>query len=896
MLKLKLLLTGIFCLFIVAAQSQVSGVVVNAADNSPLQGASVVVASSKAGAKTDAAGKFSVVAKSGDQLTVSMVGFESSSVTVGDNASLTISLKQSAASLSEVIVSVGSRNTRRTITDAPLPIDIFSAKDLGSTAQATFDKALQYRVPSFNTVQTPVNDASALMDPYEIRNMGPSRTLVLINGKRKNTSALMYIQTSPGVGESGADISAIPTAAIKRVEILRDGASAQYGSDAIAGVMNIILKDKNDAGAVTVNTGITHKGDGETFGMTVNNGGSLGKGGFLNYTVNLQKVGQVSRSGIVDAAGEASDFGATLSEVQAFLKLKPDAGNINGAPKTTAAKFLVNGAVPTGENGEFYFNGAFVYKKVNSYANYRTPYWRPTDYGLLHTPGTPYLGYVPTFDGDLNDYNGTIGLKGEKNGWNSDISFTTGGNTISYMVTNSVNRDLGTRSPTTFRPGGYEFSHHVGNIDISKSVSDAFTVSFGSEFRAETFNILAGDTASYHGRGSDSFAGMKQENSGKSTRFNFGSYLDLAYDFSSDFLVNATVRTEDYSDFGNAFVWKLSSRYKLNDGKATIRGSLSTGFKAPSLHQIYTQIVNYSFVPGQGIQLSGIVNNVSPQAYLLGVKKLSPEKSNNFTLGFGYNPSPRFSMTLDYYNIKVKDRIVLSSRISKGSTPASAPLNAILDQSGVGSVSFMINGINTSTSGLDFVFNYRNSKLGNGNLNWSLAGNYTISNELDKDGGINNPTLIKNAGQSIFNYTQEYLLLSSRPKYKAILGADYTVNKWNINFNNTLFGPTQFRNDGMDQNLKVYFIPKVVTDLGFGYKFSDKVAASFSVLNLLNVTPKWEFRAMNSAGETLLKSAAEVKNQSNLITFNQRYDMVTYDGSHFSQHGTILQASLTVNF
>jgi iron complex outermembrane receptor protein len=781
------------------------------------------------------------------------------------------------------------------MTDTPLPVDILSNKDLRSTGQVSFDKALQYRVPSFNTVQTPVNDATSLLDPYEIRNMGPSRTLILINGKRKNASALTYIQTSPGRGEGGADISAIPQDAIKRVEILRDGASAQYGSDAIAGVMNIILKDKFEYGVATLNTGVTHKGDGAVYGISLNNGANFGEKGFINYTVGLQQVGLSNRPGMVDAAGDAGDFGAKLSDVQSFLAKYPDAGNINGSPATASAKFSVNAGIPISNNTEFYFNAAYVYKKVNSYANYRTPYWRTTDDGLLTPAGQPYIGYVPTFEGDLNDHNATAGFRSEKDGWKSDVSFTTGGNSQLYTVGNSRNRGLGKNSPILFKPGGYEFSHNVGNIDISKSLNDQLSLSFGSEFRSETFNIVAGDTASYAtAPGSDSFPGISAANAKRSNRYNFGAYVGLSYDITPDFLIDGTIRTEKYSDFGNATVWKLSSRYKFADDKVTLRGSFSTGFRAPTLAQSNLQLAQASFVPSQGIQIKGIVNNYSPQAFLLGVSRLKAETSTNFTLGVGLKPSKDFSLTLDYYSIAVDNRIILSSNIAAGSNAASAPLNTILKNNGIVGVSFFVNGLNTITQGIDFVANYKNLALGMGKLGLNVAGNITLRNE--KVGEALTPSLIAASGQSVIDATQEALLLTSRPQFKTIIGADYKIGKSTIYLNSTVFGPTKFRNDGLDSNLSVEFMTKMVTDLSYSLDFSKTVNLTLNVNNIFNVLPEWKLVALNTKGETVLKDAAAVKNNVNAITFNGRYSMVTYDGSHFSQLGRTFAAVLSVRF
>ncbi len=881
-----------------AQTRSVSGTVKDGS-GSGIPGATVKIKGTNKGTSSDGSGMFKLDGvATGAALEISAIGYETQSVSAPESGDVNVTLKESATSLQEVVVSTGSRNSTRTITDSPLPIDIFNASDLRSTGQPTFDKALQYRVPSFNTVQTPVNDATSLLDPYEIRNMGPSRTLILINGKRKNTSALTYIQTSPGRGESGADISAIPTEAIKRVEILRDGASAQYGSDAIAGVMNIILKDRFEYGSVTLNSGITHKGDGGIVGITINNGANFGSKGYINYTVGLSHVGQANRPGVVSAEAEADGdlgFGAPLAAVQSFLKLKPDAGNINGAPETAAAKFSVNGGIPVSENTEFYYTGAYVFKKVNSFANYRTPYWRPTDNGLLTPAGSPYLGYVPTFEGDLNDYNATLGFRSEKSGWKSDVSFTTGGNKQLYTVGNSVNRGLGKNSPILFKPGGYSFSHNVGNIDISKSLSEKINLSVGSEFRAENFTIVAGDTASYAtAPGTDSFPGISAVNAKTSTRYNFGAYAGLGIDVSKDFLIDGTIRMEKYSDFGNAFVWKVSTRYKFANDKVTLRASLSTGFRAPSMAQSNLQLAQASFVPGQGIQTKGIVNNNSPQAFLLGVPKLKAENSLNFTAGLGINPTKNFSATLDFYSIKVDNRIILSSEIAAGTGPQAAALNKILKDNGIVAVSFFVNGINTMTQGLDFVANYKNVSLGKGKLAFNFAGNYTLKNE--KVGEALTPSLIKAAGQSIIDATQEALLLTSRPRYKAILGIDYVVGKTNFNLNNTLFGPTTFRQNGLDANLKTVFDPKVVTDLGANFQLGKSVTLGLNINNIFNIMPKWKFVALNSKGESILKDPKAVFFNTNLLTFNGRYSNVTYDGSHFSQLGTTFAANLNFRF
>ncbi|MES2351083.1 MAG: TonB-dependent receptor, partial [Pseudomonadota bacterium] len=794
--------------------------------------------------------------------------------------------------------------------DTPVPIDIIGARELSKTGQATLDKALQFRVPSFNTVQTPVNDATSLLDPYEIRNMGPSRVLILINGKRKNSSALIYTQTSPGRGESGADISAIPPDAIKRIEVLRDGASAQYGSDAIAGVVNIILKDNAEGGSITARGGVTHESDGKMGGLSLNQGLALGDRGFVNYTVDVSKINLSNRPGKVDAKGEAGDFGADLAtQVQPFLTAHPDAGNINGSPATRAVKAEVNTRYDLSDTTSLYGNAAYINKKVNSFANYRTPYWRPTDYGLLHPAGSPYVGYVPTFVGTLDDYNATGGTKFMLGDWNADVSLTYGGNKQNYEVSNSVNRGMQddylagkikTPSPTRFDAGGVEFYHWVLNGDISKQLTKDVNFYAGTELRHENYETIAGDFASYYGSGADSYAGNSPQNSFPSSRSNYGAYAGATWDISPAFLVDATGRYEKYTDFGSAFVWKTSTRYKINE-QFTLRGSASTGFRAPSLAQIYTQKAQYSFVAGGAIQVSGLVNNVSDAAAALQVPKLKAEKSNNITLGLGFKPDNNTSITLDYYNIKVKDRIVLSTEI-KPTGVATNPLDVQLNKYGIVSASFFVNALTSRTEGIDYVASRKNIPLADGKLTLNLSGNYSLKNE--RDGAVNNPALIAAAGQSVLNPTTEALMFTSRPKFKTIIGADWDYKQLNLSLNNTVFGPTHFRNAGMDENLEVAFKTKTVTDFAVNYNLTPSMTLSFNVNNMFNVTPSWHFNALNSKGQAILDSKAidptyqltPAQIQSNLVTFNGRYSMVTYDGSQFSQLGRTFAASLNYRF
>jgi iron complex outermembrane receptor protein len=812
-----------------------------------------------------------------------------------------------------VVTSTGTRGSNRTVIDTPVPVDILNASELTKTAQASLDKALAFRVPSFNTVQTPVNDATSLLDPYEIRNMGPSRALILINGKRKNSSSLVYTQTSPGRGESGADISAIPQDAIKRVEVLRDGASAQYGSDAIAGVVNFILKDSPTGGSVTARFGKTAQGDGKSKGLTWNQGVALGDQGFINFTVDASQNGLANRSAVLNVQDEVNYWGSDVATVSKFLAKRPDGGHINGSPDTRANKFLINSRYEIANGVNIYANGAYVDKKIDSYANYRTPYWRPTDYGLLHPAGTPYEGYVPGFVGELKDYNATFGTKFDVAGWDSDISVTVGGNDIKYTVTNTVNRAveqkfldgivLPEHGQTRFDAGGSKFTHAVFNADFSKELSKGINAYFGSEIRSEEYSLIAGDRGSYLYAGADSYAGnapavyledgvQKKGQAGKWSRSNVGVYGGSIIDVSKDFVVDATGRFEKYSDFGNAFIGKLSGKYTVND-ELTLRGSLSSGFRAPSLMQTFTEKNQYSFSGGK-ILVTGILNNTSEDAALLQVPKLKAEKSNSITLGLGYKPAKDTSITLDYYNITVKDRILLSSTL--GSTTGPSIINQVLANRKWVGLSFFVNSVDSNTSGIDYVLNQRNIKLGDAKLAFNLSGNYTIKNE--RDGVISNPLQVESVGKSVFDITQDALMFSSRPKFKTIFGIDADFDDFNLSLNNTVFGPTKFRNADIDPNLAVVFKTKTVTDFSINYQLTKNITLAFNINNMFDVTPAWNFETAGdkAKGEAILKDPAKVKENYVGATFNGRYPMVTYDGSHFSQLGRMYNLSLNYRF
>lgn len=911
-----------------AGQVNVRGVVKDN-DEVTLAGVDIIEKGTNNGTTTDNNGNFSItVKKAGAILTFSYIGFKAKQVTVDSEFHLVI-MEPSAEELQEVIVSVG-RGAERTLTTTPLPIDNIVVKELLTTGQPTFDKSLQYKVPSFNSVNTPVNDATSLFDPYELRNLGPSRTLILINGKRKNLSSLVYTAPSPGRGETGADLSAIPQDAIQRVEILRDGASAQYGSDAIAGVINIILKDHFEGSSLRLTSGVTSKGDGVNYGINYNSGSKLANKGFINYHVSFLRQERAIRSTSIDPVAETdSSFGfgdgtdaqgnvantPVNNSILSFLKKYPQGKNINATTDNTSAKFLVNLSIPLAENTEVYGNAAYVYRKALSFANYRQPYWK-LDYGLLHVPDAGginytldntlnsqniplyngYTGYHPTFEGDLNDYNATLGVKSvSSNGWKQDASLTVGGNKMLFSVNNTINQSLAYASPVSFKPGGFSFNHLVGNIDLSKSLSEKVFLGLGTEFRAETWKQIAGDTASYSGEGANSFAGYPQKNAVEASRYNIGAYLDLGFDFTENFFVGVTGRSEKYSDFGNATVGKINSRLKLLEGKVTLRASLSNGFRAPTLAQ-YNLSLNQANVVSGNIVIQGLANNYSREAAILNIPKLRPETSTNFTAGLGLNLSHNFTMTLDYYFIDIKDRIVYSAQINQGVNPE---LDAILNLANSTGISFFINGAHTQTQGVDLVLAYRNIKLGQGKAHLTFAGNQVVKNDLL--GSFQTPAVISNAGGAMFTQTEQALMLTSRPKYKYIFGGEVNYHKWSFNVNNNYVGPAYFSNVaysdfGQLGNLQTAFEPRLLSDLAVGYDFSKQLSISFTVSNIFNVYPKFTIQALNSQGENFLKDTAQTRLLVGDLTFNGRYARMTADAAHLNQLGTTFFGQILYKF
>ena len=860
----------VFALFTNLAQAQytIKGKVMDE-DNNPIPGVSVQIIGTNQGTVTNFEGEYSLQVKNGDNLLFSAVGYKSETKKVNGQKTLNVVLKEGVV-LDEVVVT-GNRSKPRTVLDSPVPIDNISAKSLEQSGKVQVEQMLTYKVPSFNSQTQPISDATAHFDPADLRGLGPSRTLVLINGKRKNQAAQIYLNGTPGKGEVGIDLKSFPNNAIQRIEVLRDGASAQYGSDAIAGVINIILKKKTDYTEVNTMAGISSKGDGFKSGVDFNTSFQLGEG-ILNLSLehyNQDITNRAGKPGLRDLPASLNpdptnylggvndpDYIRDLTyynNVKDWIIRHPNIGMIVGQPKLTKNSVLANITYPLGKNAEFYTMNTFTVRYGKSFAYYRAPYWRHDvrDAEFI-SKYVDFVGYHPTFETDVYDNMNIAGIKFKMFDFDTDFSLTYGRNYVDYTVNNSVNRDYlaehGT-SPRTFHPGGYAFSNFLTNLDFSRSFNEKISASFGFEYKKEYYKGHKGDELSFYGGGSDSFAGIKDKEAMDVSRNNIAAYLGIDYDITKAFLLGAAIRYENFSDFGSNVSWKVNGRYKVTDD-ITLRASASTGFRAPTLHQRYIQLTQYIIVPGfVDPQLQGTLPNDSPAVRGLGVPSLHAETSQNFSFG-GTAKLGKLNVTADFYQIKVKDRVLFSSQIKSldGNLDGSDPVEQILLANNVIALQFFINAVNTKTTGMDLVLDLPNLPLGKGKFGANLAMNI---NKNEIDGKVANPQILKDYGYDIFNHRESMRITDARPKSKLALDLSYKIKKFHFNFVNTRFGEVTVASE--DGNNDQVLSPKVVTDFIIGYNFSNKFSLNFAANNIFDVYPDILWDGIN--GPVDLRSA-----------------------------------------
>jgi iron complex outermembrane receptor protein len=810
------------------------------------------------GMVSDDNGEFSITVKSlPTTIIISSMGFATKSVKVTNSDYLTIVAIEDNA-LDEIVL-VGSRGKPRTAFDSPVPIDNIKISELTQTGQGVLDQQLMFKVPSYNSTQQPVSDAGAHFSPADLRGLFPSRTLVLVNGKRKNASALVYSYVTPGRGEVGVDMKSVPSAALERVEILRDGAAAQYGSDAVAGVINLVLKKSMDP-FVNTSYSVTSEGDGEQYQLETGFGVDIADKGYANFTFNYFDAKRTQRAGTVtsveDEAGywgvtDATDFNTT--DLTAFLDKNPSAGFQVGTPDMTITNFSYNMGYTLDEETEteVYSFGMLTNRSGSAPQFARVPYW-VTGFEQIY-PGQDF--FLAEMSPQIIDNTLSIGIKTVYNDWNFDLSSTTGKNRIDYYITNSFNQSYGGSSPSDFYNGAHQFSHIVNNLDVFRTFEGeddtSISIAFGAEHRTERFVTEEGELASYNDAtpdiadrtGSESFGGFKPENASDDYRSNIGIYTDISADLSKSWLIGGALRFEDYSDFGSNVSWKLNSRWKTDNDKLAIRGSVSSGFRAPSLHQMFYTAITTTLT-ANGIQQNGILNNSDPALRALGIPKLSPETSTSIGAGMSYRITRKLGFTVDVYQIDVNDRIALSGQVTPTGDAAS-PIDQTLDAVNVGAAGFFLNAIDTRTKGIDLVFSYDNIKVGPGVLSGSIAANFNKTEVT----GFNFPEFIEdnNLQDAIFSREDISRVESWRPRQKIIASANYSINKLTAGLSFMNYGAVTYRHASDDSN-DATFGGKTLTDINVSYELTDKLNLTVGVNNLFNVYPDTFADAYSSNG------------------------------------------------
>lgn len=842
MKKIALLLFLLNSAFLFA-QKEVSGIVKDKS-GAPLPGVNIVEKGTSNGVSTDFEGSYKIKVKEGATLIFSYVGF----ATVEKAASadkINIVLGESEGQVLSDVVVTGSRSTKRTVVNSAVPIDVISVKDVTTqSGKIEINQLLQYVAPSFNANKQSGSDGADHVDPASLRGMGPDQTLVLINGKRRHQSSLINLFGTRGRGNTGTDLNAIPAASIKRIEILRDGASAQYGSDAIAGVINIITNDNVNelTGSITYGAFNTNaKGDflpgtPNTKGFRLDkdgNGNSYGKdqdfdGGSVRVAANYG-VALGTKGGYANFTGEFLNKNKTLRPAYDFRKGFGDA-SMHGV------NLFANLSIPIADKTEFYAFGGSNFRDTDAYAFTRNDGERVVESVY---PG----GYTPRITSKINDNSVAAGIKTESTGgWKFDLSNTFGKNKFQYDIKGTINASLEEKSPHEFDAGGHSLLQNTTNFDISKSydsVLEGFNIAFGTEFRVEKFEIFAGEEGSYttydtNGQpitdpttqsapidpisgnprpgSSQGFPGYSPANEVNESRTNFSLYADGELDITKDLMVNAAVRFENYSDFGSTVNGKLASRLKLGE-HFNLRGSASTGFRAPSLAQIYYNLRFTNFNASGATEVL-LAPNDSEITRAFGIGKLNEEKAVNASLGFTASFGD-FTATIDGYYIQVKDRIVLT-----GYFDASA-LNL-----GVSEAQFFANGVDTSTHGLDVVFSWKKG-FDFGQLSATLVGNINDM-KIDK---VKNGTLDE---ATFFGKREKAFLLASAPDNKFSLNLNYAKNKFDAGLAFTRFSKVVLVDYADEDDV---YNPRVVTDLTVGYQLTKSLKLTIGSNNLFNVYP-----------------------------------------------------------
>lgn len=848
-----------------------------------------------------------------------------------------VSTAEAPAGNDETIVITGTRRTDRTVADSPVPVDVIGSEQIVNSGQTETNKILNQLVPSFNFPQPSIADGSDALRPATLRGLSPDQTLVLINGKRRHVSALLNINGTVGRGSAAVDMNLIPGLAIGRVEVLRDGAAAQYGSDAIAGVINIQLKNASSGGRASVTwgkyfttidnvdnvTGLVLNGgqpqldpadnryflastngdrdadDGRQLTIGANIGIPMGPNGYFNVTGEFRDRNRTNRAGFdlrpnynrpAPPAFDPREIG--------FNRLQFRFGD----PDTVDYNIFANAGFELGGDWELYAFGSWGHRDSLSAANWRQGgSVQNRDFSAIAPNQTPNAanfvpltpdGFLPLIDTDLQDMAGTIGLRTRFGGWKADLSVGHGENSFDYVVRDTLNTSFGPQSQRVFDAGGLFYAQDIVNLDFSKEYAiggfaKPLAIAAGAEYRKEHFEIRPGDLQSYAtgpffrpsitttaanctaqqgvfnagtgvcsfpGRaapaGAQGFPGIPAASATDVGRHSWAAYVELDADPVEGVTTTIAGRYEHYSDFGSTWNGKFAARWEPVDGFA-LRGSVSNGFRAPSLHQQFFTTTSTNFIAGLPVDISTLAVN-SPVALALGSQPLEPEKSFNVSLGATANPLRGLTITADLYQIKIDDRIVLTENLGaagSGTAAQNAAVKAILDANGfqsVGAARFFINGLDTTTRGIDVVAVYRTRMPGLGSWSLSAAYNYNKT-KIDERINALGP-LASIPGLVLFGRVEGLRFTHGQPRDKIVFSADGEIGDFGITARTTRYGKvvspgaaaplgaaaTSLTAFGPDD---IFLKAKWITDLELRYKAVRNLELAIGANNLFDVYP-----------------------------------------------------------
>ncbi|WP_460803994.1 TonB-dependent receptor plug domain-containing protein [Microbulbifer agarilyticus] len=757
----------------------------------------------------------------------------------------------------EEVITIGTRVEGRSAADSAVPIDIITGEDFVNQGDSDLNSLLRNIVPSYNVNTQPISDAASLVRPANLRGLAPDHTLVLVNGKRRHRAAVIaWLGNGVSDGAQGPDISQIPSIALQQVEVLRDGAAAQYSSDAIAGVINFQLKDDSDGGAIEVKAGQFYEGDGRQFTVAGNYGMPFTDQGFVNVSFEAGSKQDTDRSVQRDDAAGLIAAGNTAIATPAQVWGSPEIKN--------DFKSVVNLGLELGGGKEFYAFGNYGSKTVDGGFYFRNPETRSAvfsdgsgpligdlnpDNGLDSCAGFTHAqaiasdecfsfqemfpgGFTPRFGGDVTDLSGLAGVRGElDNGWAYDVSALLGYNDVDFFIYNTVNASLGPQSPTSFNPGAYTQLEKNFNIDLIKGfevgLASELSVATGFEWRDETFEITTGDQASYEigplaaqgfSAASNGFPGFGPLAGGQWSRSNLATYIDMEADIVDGWLMAGALRFEDFEDFGTTVNGKLATNLELSEA-VSLRASWSTGFRAPTPGQSNAFNVSTEF----DVALNDLVNNgtipsTNPVAQLRGGEALDPEESTNWTIGAVFSAGP-IDVTVDYFNIELEGRIAPSQLYSLTQTEVDTLVTSgVTSAANLQNFRFFTNDFDTTTKGFDIVATYGTDAIGD-STDISMAFNQT-------------QTSVDSFTPETIDATRIRELEEGLPETRWNLSSTTFVGDWRF------LARASYYDDWYDSEDDQKYSGEVIVDAEVSYAFNEQASVILGAQNILDQTPE----------------------------------------------------------